>query len=39
MLLGKDGEGWNAWSIAAFGGEVYAMREILELAKGRRTTE
>jgi len=39
MLLGTDVEGWNAWSIAAFGGEVDAMRDIWELAEERITTE
>ena len=39
ILLRTDGEGRNAWNIAAIGDKVEAMREIRKLAKERLTTE
>jgi len=39
MLLRTDGEGRNAWHIAAFGGKIEVMQKIRELAKERLTTE
>jgi hypothetical protein len=39
MLLRTDGEGSNAWHIAAFGGKLDVLKEIWYLAKERLTTE
>jgi len=33
MLLRTDGEGRNAWHIAAFGGELDVLKEIWNLVK------
>jgi len=39
ILLTTDREGWNAWDIASFRGDVDVMREIWVLANEGLTTE